>query len=564
MNKRILSLCLALALCLSLMPAGVFAAEPTKTYTELPTGVKATDISMMANGFGSFKIKSDTGDLLSKGVIAPNGNVIVERTQKPGDPPEGGINVSTHYAAAGSTIIDLQTINVGGESDRRDIKFYTTGGDEAGSAVEIIRAYEKLPRDAWLNVGRAYFGIDGYLTVFIDDQEGVLYAYIIDPQAKKVLLKQLIDEHPNRMGGETWNITSVNEGLIGYDHGVDWETDAGFSARDYISAGWMDINGAHKLSIDIGKYGTWMNFTSGLARVTSRATGLYGYLDKNGSEAIPCIYRAASEFKGDYAYVQDQDYRYGYIDTKGKVVVPLQYNGAYGYGEGLFTVGYAGQYDNYYGMVDINGSEIVPIQYTDITIVKNDVAYAVKDGEIVTLMFKEAEPVPDDTSDIFPDVRTSAYYYDAVKTLVEKEIIKGFDDGTFRPDNTITRAQMASMLVKANGISMEGKTSSFPDVPSTFWGYPAISAAAEAGYLSGYTDGTFGPNDPITYNEALTMIVNSLGYKASDLTGGYPDAFTNKAGEIGILNTVKTTGKEGCTRADTCCFLVDSFEAERP
>ena len=86
MNKRILALCLALVLCLSLVPVTAFAGSPLKTYTELPTGVKAAYISMMDNGFASFRTMDGNGKLISKGVIAPNGNVPVFRTAKDDDP----------------------------------------------------------------------------------------------------------------------------------------------------------------------------------------------------------------------------------------------------------------------------------------------------------------------------------------------------------------------------------------------------------------------------------------------------------------------------------------------
>ena len=95
MNKRLLTLCLALALCLSLVPAAVFAGSPLKTYTELPTGVKAAYISMMDNGFASFRTMDGNGKLISKGVIAPNGNVPVFRTAKDDDPEMMGGSYAT-------------------------------------------------------------------------------------------------------------------------------------------------------------------------------------------------------------------------------------------------------------------------------------------------------------------------------------------------------------------------------------------------------------------------------------------------------------------------------------
>ena len=89
MNKRILSFCLALALCLSLIPAVAFAEAPLYTYQEVKTGVKATGVSMMGNGYGSYKVVDDTGELVSKGVISPSGKSVLTRIPGEYDGHEG-------------------------------------------------------------------------------------------------------------------------------------------------------------------------------------------------------------------------------------------------------------------------------------------------------------------------------------------------------------------------------------------------------------------------------------------------------------------------------------------
>lgn len=167
-------------------------------------------------------------------------------------------------------------------------------------------------------------------------------------------------------------------------------------------------------------------------------------------------------------------------------------------------------------------------------------------------------------SPLFTDVATSAYYYKAVADLSNRGVIGGFPDGSFKPNQTVTRAQLAVMLVNANKVSTFASSGSdFTDVPKTHWAYSFISAAANAGYLGGYPDGSFKPEKEVSYNEALTMIVASLGYKATDLQGTYPNNFTNKAKEIGVLNTCSKTGSGIVTRAEVSCFLSDSFSSPR-
>ena len=223
MNKRILTICLALALCLSLVPVTAFAGTPLYTYQEVKTGVSATNISMMDNGMGSFKIINDDYELVSKGVIDPSGKVILTRVPQDGDPEEGTINVSTHYAGTEKVIIDLQSVKTG-EADTMsglafDVNLYTIDGKPLTTAAQVIADYDKVDKsDVILSGNRVFFGSDGYLTVFAYRNSDEMYAYIIDPQTQKVLMKQLIDGGSPVAEGENWYVTSVNEGLIAGNH----------------------------------------------------------------------------------------------------------------------------------------------------------------------------------------------------------------------------------------------------------------------------------------------------------------------------------------------------------
>lgn len=164
----------------------------------------------------------------------------------------------------------------------------------------------------------------------------------------------------------------------------------------------------------------------------------------------------------------------------------------------------------------------------------------------------------------YTDLYPSSYYYKSVVNLSDKGVIGGFPDGSFKPNQTVTRAQLAVMLVNANNKSTStGIGAYFTDVPRSHWAYSFISAASNAGYLSGYPDGSFKPENQVSYNEALTMIVASLGYTMKDLTGTYPKCFTDKAKEVGVLNTCSKIGTGSVTRAEVSCFLSDSFSAKK-
>ena len=89
-------------------------------------------------------------------------------------------------------------------------------------------------------------------------------------------------------------------------------------------------------------------------------------------------------------------------------------------------------------------------------------------------------------------------------------IVKGYEDGTFRPNQPVSRAEFVVLLSRIH--ELEAGEKSFPDVPKTHWAYDAIAAAGAAGWINGYEDGTFRPNESVTRIEAVKMINNMLGW----------------------------------------------------
>jgi hypothetical protein len=161
----------------------------------------------------------------------------------------------------------------------------------------------------------------------------------------------------------------------------------------------------------------------------------------------------------------------------------------------------------------------------------------------------------------FPDVSDTEVFSEAVNVLSGLGVIGGYPDGNFKPANVVTRAEMATMLVNALGISVSGGSDTkFSDVPKSHWASGFISYATSVGFVAGYPDGTFKPEQQVTANEALTMIVASLGYTYDSLTGTYPGAFVNAARGLGILNTCRKTGTVGAERSDVACYLYDTLQ----
>lgn len=105
----------------------------------------------------------------------------------------------------------------------------------------------------------------------------------------------------------------------------------------------------------------------------------------------------------------------------------------------------------------------------------------------------------------------SGWYKEAVESVAGLGVVGGYEDGTFRPNNKITRAEFVTIAVGFDSITQT--ESEFTDVPSTSWAAPYIATAAAKGWVSGYEDGTFRPNDNITRAEAVSILNKLLGRK---------------------------------------------------
>lgn len=97
-----------------------------------------------------------------------------------------------------------------------------------------------------------------------------------------------------------------------------------------------------------------------------------------------------------------------------------------------------------------------------------------------------------------------------IAVLSERGTIGGFPDGTFKPDDGITRAQFAAIAVKALGLPDAGRPANFKDVSAKYWANKAISTVSDAGLVTGFPDGTFRPEDKITRAQALVILAKAL------------------------------------------------------
>ncbi|MDD7352217.1 MAG: S-layer homology domain-containing protein, partial [Peptoniphilaceae bacterium] len=116
--------------------------------------------------------------------------------------------------------------------------------------------------------------------------------------------------------------------------------------------------------------------------------------------------------------------------------------------------------------------------------------------------------------DKFGDVKQGDWFTESIMKLTSKDIIKGYPDGTYKPNNDITRAEFATIASKYI-TDKKLATETFVDVPSNHWARDVISQVRAQGWISGYSDGTFKPDAPITRAEAVS-IVNRMFNRHAD------------------------------------------------
>ncbi|MEQ8236930.1 MAG: S-layer homology domain-containing protein [Syntrophomonadaceae bacterium] len=128
---------------------------------------------------------------------------------------------------------------------------------------------------------------------------------------------------------------------------------------------------------------------------------------------------------------------------------------------------------------------------------------------------EEDTEVASGTATNIPTDIVNSWAYNQITDLMEKGIVAGYEDKTFKPDNNVARAEFMVMINKAFGYN-QAMEISYTDVKAGDWFYNDVAIASAAGYIAGYDDGTMQPNAPVTREQAAVMLAKVL---ALDTTG---------------------------------------------
>ena len=147
----------------------------------------------------------------------------------------------------------------------------------------------------------------------------------------------------------------------------------------------------------------------------------------------------------------------------------------------------------------------------------------------------DTNPITPDTGavsaeKVFSDVPSTYWAHDSISKAAKQGLVSGYTDGTFGPDKRVTRAQFVTMLWNLAGKPDADAWTSFTDVPSTYWGAKQIAWAAKNGYVTGKTISTFEPESSITREQAVAILFRYSGGQSGaelGLTVVYDAQFTD-------------------------------------
>jgi hypothetical protein len=176
----------------------------------------------------------------------------------------------------------------------------------------------------------------------------------------------------------------------------------------------------------------------------------------------------------------------------------------------------------------------------------------------------------------FPDVPADYWAYPFITDLSRRGIIAGLEDGTFQPEQPVTRAQYAALI---QGILSDPSQApiAFSDVGADYWATPAINSAVESEFLQGYPNGTFQPDQPISRVQVLASLVNGLQLSpagSTEAVNRFSDAdqipdwatpVTATATESGLVvnhpNVDQLNPNQPATRAEIAAIVYQALEA---
>ena len=213
--------------------------------------------------------------------------------------------------------------------------------------------------------------------------------------------------------------------------------------------------------------------------------------------------------------------------------------------------------------LNADGSEAVATEQPE-TVGGADVAEDEKDAEVVAdIAASQATDEPEATP-VPKGYDADTYYQNALQVASGLGIITGYDDGSVKPESTVTRAEMATIILRMiaeNGTSPYQNV--FTDVDGSHWAANTIQTAVERSIVDGMGDGTFVPEGPVKYEQVIKMIVCAMNYGVdAENAGGYPNGYLSVGGStLKLLTGVTGTAGSDMPRGEVIKAVYNALKA---
>lgn len=176
------------------------------------------------------------------------------------------------------------------------------------------------------------------------------------------------------------------------------------------------------------------------------------------------------------------------------------------------------------------------------------------------------EPLPE-PYEINPEDRKdykNHKYFEEIDRLMAFGIVNAYEDGSFRPEQELTRAEFAALAVRTRNLTpTETEQMVFSDIPSDHWAAPFAATVLAMGCMNGTGDGNFSPNEPILLEQAIKVLSHLLGAETlCERRGGYPSAYLTYATQKGMLKGLQKQAGEALTRAEAAKLIANALEID--
>ena len=479
--KRLITILLALVLCLALMPAQGFAVSAPKVKD---LGLKGKYVSNY-DGYGM--VQTEAGKYL---LIDTSGKVIHEAsTWMHYDEASGLFLVNGEgYYRIHDGVLALSKTKL-----EENVKAFLQENYPMGEIFQLETRILQSFSDG--------YATNMYCVVYIDEDGLHSYEFyvLIDASGLVVYCTPLIAYTSGGGFPLKYFLGSCGEGLVTFRS--EYQDPSGVMA--VYEAGYKDLSGEDVMVfavsspreyldepdvtlLEAANYAYCAPFEGGMASA-SYSDGTSRLLDHNGKmgEALP--YDRIGSFSGNCAPVFTPN-AVGYIDTAGNILIPLEYLDATGCDGEVFTV----CKDGLWGIVDVNDKEIVPFEYSSMSAPVKGAVYAVKDGEVCLIMFEDKDDVltPQGTkkvSALFKDVPEGAWYETFLQTAYDNGIVGGKGNGIYDPQGSLKHGEIMVMVTQLHAAMKGEKFEPAPD-PTDHWARTYCEYCKAEGIIDGRFD----------------------------------------------------------------------------